>query len=78
MTAVAYEAADRVARVTLNRPERGNGITPALVTELEQAVGRTTCSRTINFPGNADRVGRYLNVRVTGAGPNSLTGILSE
>jgi enoyl-CoA hydratase len=40
MTAVAYEAADRVARVTLNRPERGNGITPALVAELEQAVGR--------------------------------------
>jgi enoyl-CoA hydratase len=38
MATVEYEISDRVARLTLNRPERGNGITRALVTELEQAV----------------------------------------
>ena len=27
-----------MARITLNRPERGNGITRALLTELEQCV----------------------------------------
>jgi enoyl-CoA hydratase len=35
-----YEVAGRVARITLNRPERGNGITPLLVSELEQCVER--------------------------------------
>ena len=37
---VRYEVADRVARITLNRPERGNGITPALVAELSECVRR--------------------------------------
>jgi enoyl-CoA hydratase len=37
---VLYEAADRVARITLNRPERGNGITPALVAGLVECVRR--------------------------------------
>jgi enoyl-CoA hydratase len=35
---VLYEVADRVARITLNRPERGNGITPALVAGLLECV----------------------------------------
>jgi enoyl-CoA hydratase len=35
-----YEVADRVARITLNRPERGNGITRRLVSELEACVER--------------------------------------
>lgn len=35
---VLYEVTDRVARITLNRPERGNGITRLLVSELEQYV----------------------------------------
>ncbi|HUH80744.1 MAG TPA: crotonase/enoyl-CoA hydratase family protein [Solirubrobacteraceae bacterium] len=35
---VLYEARDRVARITLNRPERGNGITPALLRELVACV----------------------------------------
>jgi enoyl-CoA hydratase len=38
MSAVQYAVADRVARITLNRPERGNGINRALVTELERRV----------------------------------------
>jgi enoyl-CoA hydratase len=37
---VLYEAADGVARLTLNRPERGNAITPRLITELVECVRR--------------------------------------
>ncbi len=37
---VRYEARDRVARITLNRPERGNGITAQLVRELSECVER--------------------------------------
>jgi len=37
---VLYEVSGRVAHLTLNRPERGNGITPGLLAELEQAVDR--------------------------------------
>jgi enoyl-CoA hydratase/carnithine racemase len=35
---MTYEVADRVARITLDRPERGNGITRGLVSELERCV----------------------------------------
>jgi enoyl-CoA hydratase len=35
---LTYERTDRVARVTLNRPERGNGITLAMTRELASAV----------------------------------------
>jgi len=35
---LTYTVADRIARITLNRPERGNGITRMLVTELERYV----------------------------------------
>jgi enoyl-CoA hydratase len=37
-TALTYEVADRVARITLNRPERGNGITLAMIAQLERCV----------------------------------------
>ncbi len=37
---MTYEVADRVARITLDRPARGNGITRRLVTELEACVER--------------------------------------
>jgi enoyl-CoA hydratase len=37
---VLYEVADRVARITLNRPERGNGLTHPLLDRLEQLVER--------------------------------------
>ncbi len=40
MPDVLYEAAGRVARITLNRPERGNGITRGLLDELERCVER--------------------------------------
>jgi enoyl-CoA hydratase len=38
--AVLYEVRDRIARLTLNRPARGNGITAALVRELAACVER--------------------------------------
>lgn len=38
MSTIAYERDGRVARLTLNRPERGNGITRELVRELELLV----------------------------------------
>jgi enoyl-CoA hydratase len=38
METIAYAVADRVARITLDRPERGNGLTPALIAELATCV----------------------------------------
>ena len=40
MSVVQYAVDGRVARITLNRPERGNGITRAMLVALEQAVER--------------------------------------
>ena len=40
METVIYEADDRVARITLNRPERGNGIMPRMPAEIAACVER--------------------------------------
>ena len=40
LATMTYEVTGRVARITLNRPARGNGITRQLVDELEQCVER--------------------------------------
>lgn len=40
LATVTYEAGDRVARITLNRPERGNGIVPRMPVELAACVER--------------------------------------
>jgi enoyl-CoA hydratase len=40
METLTYETGDRVARLTLNRPERGNGITPLMPVELAECVER--------------------------------------
>ena len=37
---LTYESSDRVARIILNRPERGNGITPQMPVELAECVER--------------------------------------
>jgi enoyl-CoA hydratase len=39
-TTMTYAVADRVARIALNRPERGNGLTPTLIAELAACVER--------------------------------------
>jgi enoyl-CoA hydratase len=33
-----YETDGRIARITLNRPKRGNGITPRMPVELAECV----------------------------------------
>ena len=40
LSTLTYEVTGRVARITLNRPERGNGITPAMPRELADCVER--------------------------------------
>jgi enoyl-CoA hydratase len=40
LATMTYAVAERIARITLDRPERGNGITRRLVTELEACVER--------------------------------------
>src|SRR6059058_702505 len=37
---LTYESGDRFARITLNRPERGNGITARMPVELAECVER--------------------------------------
>lgn len=39
-TTMTYAVADRIARITLDRPERGNGLTPTLIAELAACVER--------------------------------------
>jgi enoyl-CoA hydratase len=54
-TTIIYERTGRVARVTLNRPERGNGITLAMPAELAAAVERANLDpevRVIALSGN--------------------------
>jgi enoyl-CoA hydratase len=40
MSVVQYAVDGRVARITLNRPERANGINRGLIIELEESVER--------------------------------------
>ncbi len=40
LSTITYEAGERVARITLNRPERGNGITAAMPVEIAACVER--------------------------------------
>ncbi len=40
LTTLTYETGDRVARITLNRPERGNGITLRMPAEIAACVER--------------------------------------
>ena len=40
MDTLTYETTGRIARITLNRPERGNGITQAMPQELADCVER--------------------------------------
>jgi enoyl-CoA hydratase len=40
MQTITYEVDERIARITLNRPERGNGLTRGLIDELAACVER--------------------------------------
>ena len=45
---LTYETTGRIARITLNRPERGNGITAAMPTELAACVERANLDSSIH------------------------------
>ncbi len=48
LATMTYEVTGRIARITLDRPERGNGITRGLVTELERCVERADLDRAVH------------------------------
>ena len=48
MDTLTYEADARVARTTLDRPERGNGITPLMPVELAECVERANLDPAIH------------------------------
>ncbi len=48
METITYEAGERVARITLNRPERGNGITPRMPAEIAACVERANLDPAIH------------------------------
>jgi len=48
LEAVTYEVTGRVARITLNRPQHGNGITRRLLSELEQCVEAADLDPTVH------------------------------
>ncbi|HET6997923.1 MAG TPA: crotonase/enoyl-CoA hydratase family protein [Solirubrobacterales bacterium] len=45
---LTYESSDRVARITLDRPDRGNGITPRMPVELAACVERANLDPAIH------------------------------
>jgi enoyl-CoA hydratase len=48
LSSMTYEVTGRIARITLNRPQRGNGITAALPRELAQCVERADLDRNVH------------------------------
>ncbi len=48
LTTLTYETTGRIARITLNRPERGNGITAAMPAELSACVERANLDRGVH------------------------------
>jgi tRNA-2-methylthio-N6-dimethylallyladenosine synthase len=56
-----------VQRVLVERPSRRNAL---------ELAGRTECNRWVNFDGPASLIGRFANLEITAALPNSLRGRL--
>ncbi len=54
-----------VQRVLVDRPSRR---------DAQEMAGRTESNRVVNFAGSSDLIGRFVNVRITDALPNSLRG----
>ncbi|MDX6696033.1 MAG: enoyl-CoA hydratase [Blastocatellia bacterium] len=48
LTTLTYETTGRIARITLNRPARGNGITAAMPAELTACVERANLDRSVH------------------------------
>jgi tRNA-2-methylthio-N6-dimethylallyladenosine synthase len=58
-----------VQRVLVDRPSRK---------DPNEIAGRTENNRVVNFPGPAELIGRFVDLRITAAYPNSLRGELLE
>jgi enoyl-CoA hydratase len=48
LSTITYQVTDRIARITLNRPKRGNGITLAMPRELAACVERANLDPTVH------------------------------
>lgn len=73
------ELQDRQRAIQLRRNQAFAGTDVEVLVEgfqpkLRQAVGRTSSNHVVNFPGEPEWAGRYMTVRINGAGPNSLVG----
>ena len=64
MKTMTYQVDERIARITLNRPERGNGITLDMPVEL----ARKRRQKRGGEPDRLERVGDELQERVARAG----------
>jgi len=81
---VRYTVTDRVARITLDRPERGNAITPRLIAELVACVERADLDPAVHvlllagegrgFCGGYDLVESAEGVGAGNPGPVDATG----
>src|SRR5688572_9292954 len=79
LTTMTYEVTSRIARITLNRPERGNGITLAMPRELEACVERADLDPAVHvialggngkgFCGGYDLVDSAERMHLAGAPP---------
>ena len=79
---VALQTLQRETQEQLYR-ERVGGVEEVLVDSTSrrrawELSGRTSGNTVVNFPGEADWVGRVVPVRITAANPNSLKGEIDE
>jgi enoyl-CoA hydratase/carnithine racemase len=76
-----YETGDRVARITLNRPERGNGITAGMPVELAECVERANLDpevHAIALAGNGSGFCGGYDLVASAEGEMSELGVGSE
>ncbi|MCO4321795.1 tRNA (N6-isopentenyl adenosine(37)-C2)-methylthiotransferase MiaB [Aliidiomarina quisquiliarum] len=69
------QQAQRHARQMLNTEQRILVIGPSKKNPMELA-GRTENNRVVNFEGRPDMIGKFVDIRITEARPNSLRGTL--
>ncbi len=66
---ISRQMVGSVQRILIERPSRK---------DARQVAGRTENNRVVNLDGGADLIGRFVDVRITEALPNSLRGELAE
>ncbi|WP_019926876.1 enoyl-CoA hydratase [Nocardia sp. BMG111209] len=75
-TYVEYDASDRIATITLNRPEAANAQNPALLDELDAAWQRAADDpevRVIVLQANGKHFSAGHDIKAVGAGPSDST-----